>query len=222
MMIKASGRSALILATGLFVCFAGPSPTMAASADSTATILKSDSATAGKPVKLSPRHWKRSASRKSGKVAAKSDETTKADVADAAGDTSAAIPASVANANANAQLTPANSPADSANAMSAKASTMLVAATDKPAEAQPATDTQVVSSDQLNDVDRALQQTPSTQQQPPSTQTVAMASVKAAPATPALASGDSSTWDQTSLIGKIFIAFGALLTMASAARMFMA
>ena len=219
MMIKASGRSALILATGLFVCFAGPSPTMAASADSTATILKSDSATAGKPVKLSARHWKRSASRKSGKVAAKSDETTKADVADAASDTSAAIPASVANANA--QLTPANSPADSANAMSAKASTMLVAATDKPAEAQPATDT-VVSSDQLNDVDRALQQTPSTQQQPPSTQTVAMAAVKAAPAAPALASGDSSTWDQTSLIGKVFIAFGALLTMASAARMFMA
>jgi hypothetical protein len=219
MMIKASGRSALILATGLFVCFAGPSPTMAASADSTATILKSDNATAGKPVKLTPRHWKRSASRKTGKVAVKSDETTKADVADAAGDTSAAIPASVANANA--QLTPADSPADSANAMSAKASTMLVAATDKPAEAQPATDT-VVSSDQLNDVDRALQQTPSTQQQPPSTQTVAMAAVKAAPAAPALASGDSSTWDQTSLIGKIFIAFGALLTMASAARMFMA
>jgi len=27
------------------------------------------------------------------------------------------------------------------------------------------------------------------------------------------------TWDQTSLIGKVFIAFGALLTMASAARM---
>ena len=37
-----------------------------------------------------------------------------------------------------------------------------------------------------------------------------------------LANGESSTWDQTSLIGKIFIAFGALLTMASAARMFMA
>ena len=34
--------------------------------------------------------------------------------------------------------------------------------------------------------------------------------------------GESSTWDQTSLIGKIFIGFGALLTMASAARMFMA
>jgi hypothetical protein len=31
---------------------------------------------------------------------------------------------------------------------------------------------------------------------------------------------ESSIWDQTSLIGKIFIGFGALLTMASAARMF--
>ncbi len=216
MMIKASGRSALILATGLFVCFAGPSPTMAASADSTATILKSDGATAGKAVKQSSRHWKRSAQRKSSQVASKSDETRKADVADAAGDTPAAIPASVANANA--QLT-SDGPADSATAMSAKASTMLVAAADKPTDPQAATDTQVVSSDQLNDVDRALQQT----QAPPSTQTVAMASAKAAPAAPALASGgDSSTWDQTSLIGKIFIAFGALLTMASAARMFMA
>jgi hypothetical protein len=36
------------------------------------------------------------------------------------------------------------------------------------------------------------------------------------------ATNDSSTLDKTSLIGKIFIAFGALLTMASAARMFMA
>lgn len=36
------------------------------------------------------------------------------------------------------------------------------------------------------------------------------------------ASGEHSVWDETSLIGKIFIAFGALLTIASAARMFMA
>ena len=39
----------------------------------------------------------------------------------------------------------------------------------------------------------------------------------------ALLGNDSSTsLDKTSLIGKIFIGFGALLTMASAARMFMA
>ena len=44
------------------------------------------------------------------------------------------------------------------------------------------------------------------------------------PVAPVMASrsDESSTWDQTSLIGKIFIAFGALLTLASAARMFMA
>jgi hypothetical protein len=39
---------------------------------------------------------------------------------------------------------------------------------------------------------------------------------------PAAVSSSDSTWDQTSLIGKIFIAFGGLLTLASAARMFMA
>ena len=38
----------------------------------------------------------------------------------------------------------------------------------------------------------------------------------------AAASSEGSAWDQSSLIGKIFIGFGALLTLASAARMFMA
>ncbi len=32
----------------------------------------------------------------------------------------------------------------------------------------------------------------------------------------------NTTWDRTSLIGKIFIGFGVLLTMASAVRMFIA
>jgi hypothetical protein len=158
--------------------------------------------------------------RKPNKVASKPAETSKAaEVADAA--TPPAIPASVANANA--QLTSADSPAaDSAKAMTAKANTVLLAAADKPADAQAPADVQVVASDQLNDVDRALQQT-AQQQTAPSTQTVGVASAKPTPAPPVLASSsDSSTWDQTSLIGKVFIAFGALLTMASAARMFMA
>ena len=47
MTIKASGRSALILAAGLFVCFAGPSQA-AAGADDAAT----KPATAGAPVAL--------------------------------------------------------------------------------------------------------------------------------------------------------------------------
>ena len=214
MMVKASGRSALILATGLFVCFAGPSPATAASTDRAAATSKSDSATSGKSVRKSARQWKRYA-RRSGKVASKPAEIRKAaekDVADASTDSALTIPVSVANANA--QLASAEAPAGSAQAMTAKAN-ILLAAADKPAEAQTQTDA-VVSSDQLNDVDRALQQNPATQ-------TVAMASAKSTPAAPVLASSnESSAWDQTSLIGKIFIAFGALLTMASAARMFMA
>ena len=211
MTVKASGRSALILATGLFVCFAGPSPVTAASSDRAAATSKSDSATSGKSVRQGARHWKRY-SRRSGKVASKPAETKKAAEKDASTDSALTIPASVANANA--QLASADTTAGSAQAMTAKAN-ILLASADKPGEAQVATDA-VVSSDQLNDVDRALQQNPATQ-------TVAMASAKPTPAPPVLASSnESSTWDQTSLIGKIFIAFGALLTMASAARMFMA
>ncbi|MDP1882553.1 MAG: hypothetical protein Q8K88_06680, partial [Bradyrhizobium sp.] len=110
-------------------------------------------------------------------------------------------------------------PADSASVMSAKANTMLQAATDKPADTQPAAETEVLAPDQLNDLDRALQQAK------PAAPTLTLASVEASPgpAAPIVASSkEDSAWDQTSLIGKIFIAFGALLTMASAARMFMA
>jgi hypothetical protein len=40
---------------------------------------------------------------------------------------------------------------------------------------------------------------------------------------PVMASSQpNSAWDQSSLIGKIFIGVGTLLTLASAARMFMA
>jgi hypothetical protein len=210
MMVKASGRSALILAAGLLVCVAGLSPATAASSDRAAAASKSDSATSGKSVRQGARQWKRY-SRRSGKIASKPAETKKAAEKDVAStDSTLTIPASVANANA--QLASAEPAAGSAQAMTEKAN-ILLASADKPAEAEAGS---VVASDQLNDIDRALQQNPATQ-------TVAMAPVKAAAAPPVMASSnESSTWDQTSLIGKIFIAFGALLTMASAARMFMA
>ncbi|HKS17901.1 MAG TPA: hypothetical protein VJS63_01670 [Bradyrhizobium sp.] len=216
MMIKASGRWALMVATGLFVCFAAVSWTTAATEAATS---KSETATDGQSIKQTSRHWKRSAHRKYSRTAQRSSESKKAaatDVADAAGavPAPAAIPATVANANA---LFP-GAPSDSAKAMTARANAILLAAADnKPADPQAPAENQVVAPDQLNDLDRALQETP-----PP--QTVAMASNSAVKAAaPALASrNDSSTWDQTSLIGKIFIAFGALLTIASAARMFMA
>ena len=219
MKIKASGRPALIVATGLFVCFAGVSWTTAATEAATS---KAEAVAATKSVKQGSRHWKRYAHRKYSRTALKSPASTNAadkEVADASGEVPATIAPTVANANALL----ADAPSDSAGAMTARANAILMAAADKPADAKPADapadnqTNQVIAPDQLNDVDRALQDaaTPS--------QTVAMASnstVKAAAAAPA--SSDSSTWDETSLIGKIFIAFGALLTVASAARMFMA
>jgi hypothetical protein len=62
--------------------------------------------------------------------------------------------------------------------------------------------------------------------QPAATNPIVAAAEPEAPAAreaPAPSSAsEHSIWDETSLIGKIFIGFGALLTIASAARMFMA
>jgi hypothetical protein len=216
MTIKASGRSALILATGLLVCLAGPS--QAATADGTPASSKSASAkpdSAAEAAKHPARHWKKVAHRKSVKLALKSAPPRKgADVAAADGEDSAALPPSVANANA--QLASTDLSSGDAKTMIARANALLQAAPGNSADAQPAAETQIVAADQLNDVDRALRDS----KEAAATQAMASADV---PAAPAMASGhESSTWDQTSLIGKIFIGFGALLTMASAARMFMA
>jgi hypothetical protein len=123
-------------------------------------------------------------------------------------------------ANANAQWASADTPTGNAKAMSARANEILQTTPANATDAQPAADAQVISADQLNDVDRALQETA----RPAPTLAMASAETPAAPAAPvtAASSNESSTWDQTSLIGKIFIGFGALLTMASAARMFIA
>ena len=219
MIIKANGCSALILATGLFVCLAGPS--QAAGTDATAASPKSESGAPlalNKYTKHSAHHGKSFAHRSSSKLAQKSSDKKDAATDVAADDNSSAIPPAVANANA--QMATFDVPGDNAKAMSARANDILQAVPANPADAQIATDTQVVAADQLNDVDRALHEGT------PPAKTLAMASAETpAPAAPVMASSNNnegSTWDQTSLIGKIFIGFGALLTMASAARMFMA
>ncbi|OCK61255.1 hypothetical protein [Bradyrhizobium sp. LMTR 3] len=226
MTIRASAGSAFILAAGLLLGFAGPSPATAAGADD-AAVSKPDSATSEKSAKQGSRSLKkRSAHRKSTRAASKpvdDKEPEEKQVADASGGTPPGMPEWLANANA--QMTAADAPADSAKGMSAamseKANTVLQSAADKPADAEAPADATVVASDELNDVDRALQETPSAQTS--ATQTVVMASTsRPASETVAQANNDSSTLDKTSLIGKIFIAFGALLTVASAARMFMA
>ncbi|XSC47876.1 hypothetical protein ACF1BQ_022570 [Bradyrhizobium sp. RDT10] len=222
MTIRASAGSAFILAAGLLLSFAGPSPATAAGDDG-AAVSKPENATPEKSVKQGSRHLKkRSAHRKSTRAAAtESKKPEEKQVADASGAAPPAMPEWLANANA--QMTATDAPPDSAKGMSAamseKANTVLQAASEKPADAETPADATVVASDQLNDVDRALQATPP---EGSATQTVAMASTKPASEASDQAANDSSTLDKTSLIGKIFIAFGALLTMASAARMFMA
>ena len=226
MTVKASAAGALMLAAGLFVSIAGPSPATAAGSESAAA-SKSESATSGKSAKSSSRYLekKRYVYRKFTRTASKSAETGKAaekDVADASAGVRPAMTESIANANA--QMNSADAAQDStgdnakamSQAMSANANTILLAAADNQADGQaPAEGAAVTAPDQLNDLDRALQESPSTQ-------TVAMAQAKPAQQeNPAQASSNDSL-DKTSLIGKIFIAFGTLLTMASAARMFMA
>ena len=100
MIIKASGRSALMVVTGLFVCLAGVSYTAAATE---AASSNSESATATKSVKHSSHHWKRYAHRKHVRTADKSSTVKKAEekeVADAAGEVPVSLPPQVANANA--------------------------------------------------------------------------------------------------------------------------
>jgi hypothetical protein len=99
---------------------------------------------------------------------------------------------------------PADAPADNAAAT----------AQGMPADAQAAPVNPAVGADQLSDADRAARQ--DDVRQP------IVVQAPAARANPVVAGSQNATWDETSLIGKIFIGFGALLTIASAARMFMA
>ncbi len=230
MMIKATGRSALILATGIFVCLAGPSQA-ATGTDTTAASAKPESAAPvvlSKYAKHNAHHGKSYAHRKSSTVAQKPSDKKDADkdldkkdapaeTAAADSDTSSAIPPTVANANAQmapTQMAATDVPGGNAKAMSARASEILQAA---PAGAQTNVDAQMVAADQLNDVDRALHEG-----NPPALVLASADTPATAPVMASSSGNDGSTWDQTSLIGKIFIGFGALLTMASAARMFMA
>jgi hypothetical protein len=215
-MVKATGRAALIL-SAVFFLFAGD-PSRAAPAASAGA--RSDGAEKPAETTRYVKHRRHYARHRTSKTAQKSeDRVSKKDATPAAdaAPASSAMPSSVANANA--QLAAADTPtAAAATAMTVRANDNVQAAADNTAAA-PDGGSQVVASDQLNDVDRTLQQ-----DRPPASSTVlAAAEAQPRPAPVMAASGsESSTWDQTSLIGKIFIGFGSLLTLASAARMFMA
>jgi hypothetical protein len=210
MTIKAGGRVALIAVTGLLVCMAGVNW---AGAAANAAESKSEYVSTSKKVKQ-VRYYKRHAHRKYTRTAQKPSEQNKPVQAEvAAAGMPGELPVSIANANARMGGEIAD---DTARAMTVRANALLVG--DQPAEAQgTVARMQMVEADQLNDVDKTLQEAT-----PPSQTTVAIAPTKPATGEAKQAPSESSTWEQTSLIGKIFIAFGALLTVASAARMFMA
>jgi hypothetical protein len=227
-MVKASGHSALLLAAGLwicYICFAGPSRAAAGTDDAVASSRPAGAPAAPialtKDTKPSSHHWKKSAQRKSGDVAQKSPDK-KAGATETAADNNApsmppssTIPPSIANANAELSST-GSLAGSSARAMSERANSIVQAASD----ASSAADLPIVSADQLNDVDRALHENAP----PAAPLTMASANVPVmAASSPLMAtSSGNTTWDHTSLIGKIFIGFGVLLTMASAVRMFIA
>lgn len=226
-MKRASERAMVILLAGLFGCFAGFSP---AAATSTASSEQSDEASKPVEVHKSVKHKRHYAHRRSSRTAVKPSEDS-ADKADPSAKKSAAnevasntVPASSAIppfvANARAQMADADGPAAAASAMAARALDNKQAAAET-AQIQPAPEIRLAQTEQLSDIDRALQEDsrPAT----PPTVAATEAQPRPGPATEmAAASAESSTWDQASLIGKIFIGFGALLTLASAARMFMA
>jgi hypothetical protein len=215
MIINASARSVLIAAAGLLVLCAGP-VRAETSTEASAVASTSESAATPPATMRKKHHRKAYAHHKSNAVAAKADpdksdkQATAANVA--ANDDKALpnMPLSVANANAQLLLAGAQL---SAAAAIPTGNDAQPAASDSPATTAD-DGTLVVAADQLNDVDRGLREG----DQP------AAAATNPPPAQAATTTmtPESSVWDHTSLIGKIFIGFGALLTMASAARMFIA
>jgi hypothetical protein len=212
--IKPIGRLGLITATALFVCLVAPQAAVGVEgAAGTARAGSVEGFVAiQKQAKHRSRHWKKNTHLRSDKVALNSAADEQPNGAKV-GDGSRTIPPSVANANA--ELRSADTAISiAARAMSARASNILKGgAADAPSRVQ-LVQADVVSADQLNDVDRALHESPAP------AATVARAASPVASLAPDT-NASSSAWDQTSIIGKIFIAFGALLTMASAARMFL-
>ncbi|MDA9508651.1 hypothetical protein XI09_29220 [Bradyrhizobium sp. CCBAU 11386] len=229
-MMKASGRAALILLAGLFLLFGGAAQAAPASAASNQPDSAGKQADAVQPSKHRRHDARRTNSKtaqkssddKAGKTdaAAKTDEAKADNKADnkADGDVAASSQMPPEVANANAQLAADTPPAAAASAMTGRANDNVQAAADN--TATPNAENQVVAPDQLNDLDRALQQ----DSPPAQKQNAVIAATDAQPRpAPVMASSQQSTaWDQSSLIGKIFIGVGTLLTLASAARMFMA
>jgi hypothetical protein len=200
MEVKASGRAALVIAAGFWIGLSGLG--MSGLAGSAQAAPASGSAASEKPAVAKAEPAKKAAKQP---AAAKADRVVAMPKPKPAGDkpvvksSAGAALASATDADVEAPL-----PDTVANA-NAEMPAPQTAVSDR-----AAAEAQLVASDQLNDLDRAA----ATDPVPPSTVGRSTGIIAA------LTAHDDSPWSQTSLIGKIFIAFGGLLTAASAARMF--
>lgn len=253
MNIKASGRAALMVAATIWLWCAGPlqaqettdtaQPATAQQAAAPNPLQQlfgikpaAPAATeppaaepAGRPIvlnkyrKISARHDRRHQAartqRHGRKVAAEDKDASEAKV-------EATRPAAVAGADNTVPMTATDAGARSPGTAAPRPASAIAEASDT-----AKTETGVVASDELNEVDRAMttQETiqgitqAAAQAEPAST--LALATL--APPEPvttgqAATSDDTSSWARASLIGKIFIGFGGLLMLASVARMLMA
>jgi hypothetical protein len=218
MISTASGRSAFIVTAGLVVLLANP-VTATTDADNSAPDSKATAVT-HRTFRHAWHHRRHYVHRRSHTIATKADEqeadkkAPDATPAPADNRVSSSMPPSIANANAQMLLAGVQL---SAAAVIPSGIDVPAAASDNPRNTTADGGTFMVAADQLNDVDKTLQEGG-----PATTASPSAAPTATQPATAAVTmTSESSTWDQTSLIGKIFIGFGALLTMASAARMFL-
>jgi hypothetical protein len=212
MKVKASGRSALMIAAAVWACLWGPlqvsDSAAKANADATRTAAAKENQAAANAAlkqvaKYRSRHSKRHARVRSHKAAAGAKAAPEIKVAQteiAADEGPSALPPSIANAHA--QVAAADIAAG--DGLLARADKIRLAAKQDDAGNPPTGAAEIVASDELNDLD------------------LAAADDRSKPAAQVTASQTDDQWSMTSLIGKIFIVFGGLLTLASAARMFMA
>ncbi|MBQ8105537.1 MAG: hypothetical protein IJ127_21970 [Afipia sp.] len=240
MRIRSAGLAALVAAAGIWMSFSGE-PAMAAKSSAKTTTKTEKAAkvtSANRPVVLSKFKKQRVAAKKSksaryatkstryakkagSKVSSKiieapetwEDKPARSE-ANTASQNKTELPATVANARAQALAE------DQARNFAALDSKDV-----------PVVDgVQLASADQLTDADRAA--TAGTEMAQDSGAPASPAVSEPAPAQsgkiiravsssekPVFKTDDGDPWSKTSLIGKIFIAFGSLLTLASAARL---
>ena len=233
MQLRVFWRS-LIAAAAIAILFGGP----AAQAQTSGTTTQ---ASAGKPlalgkyVKKRPRHARKAATRhsrhstrKSAKKSNASQRSARTKSADNAGKkkdekertTTASVRKAAEELSAVADARAEMKADDLSNSSLVKSAT------------SENTNAGIGTADTLTDLDKAAAAASALDSPiaaPTAAAPVRMVSAAPEPAVPPISNETVSsrddvgdTWDRTSLIGKIFVAFGGLLTLASAARMFMA